>query len=292
MRTLKKFMLFAAMIPLVTAFAWSTLGCNKKPAEVSISVLAADESFLKKYKMYESFIEHDEHAHRIAFIPNVPVKDFSWLRIGFDHDDHDTVVYEIAEVLYRVKELLPQKPLVVSWAEVGIMSAFGFSYRDANGQKKYFCGRTGNYGADPEEYDGPGFVITEIFPQKTLTGRYQFSDAEAVCALDLAETSYALQVNDVTYTGPAAIDFGDIGTGKDSWNVTLEGIRWAHNWIESFANGNPDSIDPDTMTDKETYGVFLWLEDGNTLAFQNRGNPMAPYTIFDQIVSKYVKLTK
>jgi hypothetical protein len=134
-----------------------------KDDEVFISVSVADDSFLKNYKTYDSFIEHEDYAHRIAFISNVPVKDFSWLAVIIS-SDQDEIVYEIIEELYRLDELLPQKPLVVSWVEAGIMSVFGFSYCDNDGQKKYFIGRVGNYGGDPEEYDGPAYLIYQLFP--------------------------------------------------------------------------------------------------------------------------------
>ncbi|MDR2591505.1 MAG: fibrobacter succinogenes major paralogous domain-containing protein, partial [Chitinispirillales bacterium] len=122
---------------------------NIETDDISISVFGVDEEdFKKKYKSYESFIKHDEYAQRIAFVPNVRVKDFSWLDIGV-MDTPDEVVYEIKGVLHTVKELTPQKPLVVSWVEVGMMSAFGYSYRDRDGKIKYFMGQAANYGGDP-----------------------------------------------------------------------------------------------------------------------------------------------
>jgi hypothetical protein len=48
--------------------------------------------------------------------------------------------------------------------EVGIMSLFAFSYRDKDGQKKYFVGYVGNYGADPAEYTGPAYFIYQLLP--------------------------------------------------------------------------------------------------------------------------------
>jgi len=140
---------------------------NIDTGDISISVFGVDEEDLKKYKSYESFIKNDEYAQRIAFVPNVPVKDFSWLSMGvMDDPDADEVVYEIKEVLYTLKELTPQKPLVVSWVEVGMMSAFGYSYRDRDGKIKYFMGQAANYGGDPEEYDGPAFLIYPFTPPK------------------------------------------------------------------------------------------------------------------------------
>jgi len=110
-----------------------------------ISLTYADEAFFKKYKTYWSFVDKDREP-LFAFIAKIPVKDFRW-------EDR------------KIDELLPQKPLVVSWTIVGVMSYFGFSYRDKNGQVNDFVGREGNYGGDPEEYDGPAFIVNQV-PQE------------------------------------------------------------------------------------------------------------------------------
>jgi hypothetical protein len=283
------------IILLIEVIVFITISCSKKSAlenietdEILISVSYADESFFEKYMAYDSFIEHEDYGHKIAFIPNVPVKDFSWLLVGYKYDDDLDFVYDddgghvyvVEEELYRLEELHPQKPLVVSWVEVGIISVFGFSYRDKDGEKKYFVGQVGNYGGDPEEYDGPDFKIWQFFPQKIVIGRYQYTQElpndEATFILDITETSYTLKINDIVYKGTAVIDFGDIGAEKHSWYVTLEGIKWAQWDRESFS---------------EPSGVFLWLEEGNELVFQNMGNPMAAYTIFSEIDDKWVRLT-
>ena len=182
---LKKIMLLIAVIAL------SIISCNKNPSvknietdEVLISVSYADESFFEKYKTYEQYNINNEYSHKIAFIPNVPVKDFSWLSVGFKYDDDwDFVrdddggfVFVVEEELYRLEELLPQKPLVVSWVEVGMMSVFGYSYRDTDGQKKYFVGMVRNYGGDEEEEEeaeggnapkesASPYIIWQFFPE-------------------------------------------------------------------------------------------------------------------------------
>jgi len=294
------------LILLIMAIVFIIISCKKKPAlnnietgEVSISVLYADESFMKKYKTYNSFIKNDEYAHKIVFVPNVPVKDFSWLSIGISYDGSDAIVWEIEDELYTLEELTPKKPLVVSWVEVGMMSAFGFSYRDKDGQRKYFMGQVGNYGGDPEEYDGPDFIIWEFYPWEIVTGKYEYTGDDAVVLLYLEDTSYALHVNDTLYEGTAVYEFEDIGAEKKSWSVTLENIKWAHNWMGNFASITDydalDDLDWDKLTDEDTYGVYLWLEDGEDgkeLVFQNHGNPMAPYVIFEEFGDKFVRLQK
>jgi len=297
-------------IVLILTLVFNIIGCKKKPApennkngEAVITVSYADDDFFKKYKSYDSFIENEEYAHKIAIIPNVPVEDFSWLSISFDFDKFDKsyeVVWEIDDELYTLKELDPQKPLVVSWVEVGMMSAFGFSYRDKDGQKKYFIGLVGNYGDDPEEYDGPDFEIGEFFPIKNVIGKYEYTDDENNLLLYLEDHSYKLNINNTGYEGTAVIDYGKVDTnvvdyGKCYWFVTLDGVKWAHNWVGNFADGNYDNIDWEKLTDIETYGLYLWLEEnenGKEFVFQNHGDPMAPYVIFEELGDKFVSLKK
>jgi len=150
------------------------IGCKKNNVisnnsdEIIINVSYADDSFFEKYDAYDSFIQNEDSG-RIVFTSNVPVNDFSWLSLNMEFDDIDGFIYDIEEELYSLDELNPKRPFVVSWQEVGIMSCFGFSYRDKDGVKKYFVGRVGNYGMDSEEYDGPVFVIQQFIPMSILS---------------------------------------------------------------------------------------------------------------------------
>ena len=163
------------IILLITVIVFISCGKNRAQKnintdEVIIDVSYVDESFFERYKTYNSFIQNEDSG-RIAFTTNIPVEDFSWLSLTFEFDDIDGLIYDIDEVLYSLEELTPQKPFVVTWQEVGIMSCFGFSYNDKNGEKKYFVGRVANYGMDTEEYDGPDFVIQQFIPMTILHGQ-------------------------------------------------------------------------------------------------------------------------
>ncbi len=162
-------------------------GSGVKTDDGLISVSYLDDSFLKKYKTYESYDNNSESAQKIAIVPSVPVKDFSWLSVGVSDEDPDEVVYEIKDELYKLNELLPQKPLAVSWTEVGIMSAFGFSYRGGDGQIKYFLGRAANYGEDPKKYDGPDFAISPFFPAAGTKGGPDYKTAKIGSKVWMAE---------------------------------------------------------------------------------------------------------
>jgi len=298
---------------LITAIVFIIISCNSKKSApenieadevtetgevietggILISFSYVDESGLKKYDAYDSFIENEEHS-KIAFTSNVPVKDFSWLAIVFSDEGHDER-YRIDEELYSLKELDPQKPFVVSWQEIGIFAHRGFTYRDENGQRQYYALHEGNYGMDPAEYNGPALVVEQFFPMRIVPGKYEYTDDETTLLLYLEETSYTFHVNDTVYEGTAVIDFGQDG----QLYVTLDGIKWAHNWMENFTSitdyGDLDNIDWDKMKDEETYGVELWMEEseeGKELVFQNHGNPMAPYVIFEEIGDKFVNLQK
>jgi hypothetical protein len=138
----------------------------------------ADGEFFNKYNEYNEYVpyEKDSYPYKFAFISNTPVKDFSWLSLGIKYNDDGKVVYAkdgstvyefLKEVTIPHDELVPEKPLVVSWADAGTMPVFGFSYRDKDGQKKYFAGLAGNYGKDPKEYKGPAFIVSQFTPQET-----------------------------------------------------------------------------------------------------------------------------
>jgi len=250
-----------------------------------------NDSDLKKYKSYELY-EESEYGQLLAFTTKTPVQDFSWLAIQIaSNDDWETMYYEIVEELWTTKELLPDIPFVVRWQPVGIMSASCYSYRDTTGKKVYYIMQEGNYGDDPENYDGPAMYVNEFFPQQAVTGRYDYMqefDSEASMTLYLSENSYKLEVNDRVYNGIATIEFGKFSDGNYTWFVELKGIKWDHDWSDSFLNGIPPD---DQWVDKDTYGIYMWLE-ADELIFQNSGNPMSPYSIFDDIPSKFASLKR
>jgi len=250
-----------------------------------------NDSDLKKYKSYELFDE-SEYGQKLAFTSKTPVKDFSWLAVQIaSNDDWDTTYLEIVEVLYTTELLTPDKPFIVSWQPMGIMSVSCYSYRDQTGKMVYYAMREGNYGDDPENYDGPAIIFYEIFPQQAVTGRYDYMqefDSEASMTLYLSENSYTLEVNGRVYNGVANIEFGKNSDGSHTWFVELEGIKWDHDWSDSFADGIPPD---DKWVDKDTYGIYMWL-DADELIFQNSGNPMSPYSIFDDIPNKFASLKR
>jgi len=231
---------------------------------------------------------------KIKFTASVPLKDFRWVSIQHDEENEG---FEVADVLFHINEFLPQKPLVVTFGEVGVYWTNAISYLDENGERKYFALWNNDYGPEDERYNG-GLSLSEFTPLREdflftpiIIGQYRNTeDTDGSLILDIAEDSYKFNVNGVLYTGTYEVYYS-----YDTWYVSLPNIKWAHNWVESYnkaqitSDEELDNLDQDKMADKETYGVDLWIEN-NELVFQNYGNSMAPYEIFSGIGDKFVKL--
>ncbi|GBU28347.1 hypothetical protein R84B8_01905 [Treponema sp. R8-4-B8] len=131
--------------------------------EIVIDVAGVDESDYDPSSVH-LFIPNSNYP-RLKFTTNVPVRDFRWISISPVWDENDNIGWEVTDVLYLIEKFLPQKPLVVSWMEVGIFPNSGISYLDKNGERKYFMLMSNDYGGDPEEegYDG-GVSLSEFTP--------------------------------------------------------------------------------------------------------------------------------
>ena len=244
---------------------------SKKKKEYGVFFNYTNRDELNEYKSYDSLIDNPRHP-KIIFYSDVPVKDFSYIDLDIVFNEDNQLQYYPSKALFSTKELRPEKPFVASWIEVGIMSAFGYSYRDENGKKIYFVGKATNYGGDPEDYDGPALVSSQIFPEKYVTGRYQYFDDENTLTLDLTDTSYTLKLNDYVRKGKAEIEFSE-----KMWCVTLEGIKWDRYDKKIFSDDEANKLD-----------LCLRTEEDYGLMFQNSGSGDAYYSIFDGIGEKFV----
>ncbi|GBU29572.1 hypothetical protein R84B8_03145 [Treponema sp. R8-4-B8] len=300
---------------VIIALAAIIIGCTKKTAsqseiggqseaneqseksEIVIDASWADDS---EYDPSSVHFFIDSNNPKIMFTTNVPVKDFIWVSLGTLLDQNDEILYEITDVLYLIKDFLPKKPLVVTSGEMGVHWSNAISYLDENGQRKYFAVWNNDYEPEDERYNG-GLSLSEFTPrwteaidnlfQPAIIGRYRNGeDTDGNIILDIAEDLYKFNVNGALYAGTYEVYYS-----ANLWCVYLPDIKWAHNWIESYNNAQItsyeelDNLDQDKMTDKETYGVEFWMED-NELVFQNYGNSMAPYVIFDEVGDKFVRL--
>jgi hypothetical protein len=113
-----------------------------------------------------------------------------------------------------------------------------------------------------------------------IEGRFTYSD-DGKMILDITksndEYSYRLRVNSQTYSGKVTV--------HDNTSITLEDIP-VKQYEYKLINGERTNVESDP-----SYGPFLMYENG-VLNFQNRGDPMAYYVIFDDCTEKFVTLTK
>ncbi|WP_461256198.1 hypothetical protein [Treponema sp. R80B11-R83G3] len=303
MKNTFKILLIIALVTIIN-------GCTKKTSsqpesetaiqsEASKIVMDASWADNSGYDSSSVYLFIDSDRPKIKFTTKIPVKDFIWVSLGTLLGQNDEILYEVLDVSYLIKDFLPKKPLVVTSGEMGVHWSNAVSYLDENGQRKYFAVWNNDYGPEDERYNG-GLSLSEFTPrwtetienlsQPSIIGQYRNEeDRYGNIILDIAEDSYKFNVNGTLYTGTYEVYY----TNK-IWYVYLPDIKWAHNWIESYNNAQItsyeelDNLDQDKMTDKETYGVELWMED-KVLVFQNEGNNMAPYVIFEGL-DKFVGL--
>jgi hypothetical protein len=124
-------------------------------SQVIISGDFATDELINSFESYESYDDlSDTHygdgAQRIFITTNIAVKDFSYIHVGFDNDGRVRPI----EVLFTLDELLPDKPFVVNWTEVGSLPQRGFSFVDENGVTRYFT-------ISQSGYDG-ALIISEF----------------------------------------------------------------------------------------------------------------------------------
>ena len=101
--------------------------------EIQISITAVTDEFLSKYESYVEFAEYDMPFPGIAFIPNVPVRNFRFIEIN-----GATIEFIVERDIYTLDKLLPEKPFVVSWQARGSSPHRGISFTDENNVTRYF----------------------------------------------------------------------------------------------------------------------------------------------------------
>jgi len=106
--------------------------------EAFIDVRIIDEVDLDSYSSFDEFVEFDEEGYqRIVFTTSAVVTDFRFIEVGYNSDG-PTIEFFESSVLYSIDELLPEKPLVVTWMEWGLIPHRGISYIDENSTRKFF----------------------------------------------------------------------------------------------------------------------------------------------------------
>jgi len=104
--------------------------------EISITISYVTDEFLAQYETFIEFSQHggDPRRRGIAFVSNVLVKNFRYIRINGAE-----IMFIIEEDLFFLDELLPETPLLVDWIAMGSMAYGGFALEDENSVTRYFA---------------------------------------------------------------------------------------------------------------------------------------------------------
>jgi len=121
---------------------------------VAWRVELATEENLRPYNTPVEFVEFPEEGYqRIAIIPNIEMRDFQWFEVGSNDESEDVdSMFYVRNVLHRAGDLEAHTPFVVTWMEFGTMPHRGFSFVDANGERRHYT--VGMNNAYP--YEGHG----------------------------------------------------------------------------------------------------------------------------------------
>jgi len=87
---------------------------------------------------FDNFVEFSQHGgspreHGIAFITNVSVNNFRYIRINGAE-----IMFIVEADLFALDNLQPNTPLLVDWFAMGSMAYGGFAFDDENGVTRYF----------------------------------------------------------------------------------------------------------------------------------------------------------
>lgn len=111
---------------------------SQEEEPVLIQVEPATEDLLSAYDAYDEFLDSEEdYAQEIIFTTNVPVEDFSFIKVASEDVGNDVAFHE-EEVLYIQDELTPEKPLLIHWVEQGTLPHRGITFIDESGSKRSY----------------------------------------------------------------------------------------------------------------------------------------------------------
>ncbi len=103
--------------------------------KVLISVDFAPNKISGEYDLFEEEYKRNTPS-KIIFRTNVAAKDFKFIALEYDQQKAEAI--KPYKVLYSLDALLPEKPLVVTWMEIGLMPHRGISFVDENNVTRYF----------------------------------------------------------------------------------------------------------------------------------------------------------
>ena len=109
--------------------------------EIQITIAHITDELLKQYDSFIAFSQwgrnlqkaSDDLQRGIAFISNVPIRNFRYLSINSAE-----IQFIVEEDLFVLDKLLPNVPLLVDWAAMGSGAYGGFAFDDEFGTTRYF----------------------------------------------------------------------------------------------------------------------------------------------------------
>ena len=118
--------------------------------------LATDE-LLNKYDSFHEYISNED-GDRLLIRTDKAIKDFAFIAVNWREDDN-RISLLAGDTLFSAVELSPEKPFVVKLLDPGgILPAYGISFVDEDGVKRYYSINTDKRGAE----EAPPYFLTEF----------------------------------------------------------------------------------------------------------------------------------
>lgn len=117
--------------------------------KATIAVDYADDQLLARPEAFDEFIDYpSQYQVNLVFTTDVEVTEFKFLSLSFvDVDENGGMKFDVEE-LYTAAQLTPERPLVIRMTFVGDIPDRGISYRDTDGNIKYYAlGMSGENGS-------------------------------------------------------------------------------------------------------------------------------------------------
>jgi len=126
--------LFAEETGYAHNFSYTTIQATD---EIQITIAYVTDELLARYDSVVEFSYRGRNPRTagIAFIPNISVRNFRYIRINGTETE---IVFIVEEDLFVLDKLLPETPFLADWAAVGSRAYGGFAFDDENGIKRYF----------------------------------------------------------------------------------------------------------------------------------------------------------
>jgi hypothetical protein len=165
-----------SLTTIAIAIAFTFIACkgNKSKNNTSlflwdnkITVQVSNKEILSKYSSFAEFVDKDApQKQQIVFTTNVALRNFEYIAIQYIYDEEQEQfnIFKTA-VKHSIDELLPKRPFIVNWMEIGTFPHAGISFIDENNVKRHFAIVSNN--AEPEEDNRGHILLIEFSPVKS-----------------------------------------------------------------------------------------------------------------------------